>query len=69
MPVFISINHHGIPSIAVVKGKINSVPRLNESVDSTLILGLRLTFGNIVIDGSLDYKTQEILKHDKAANR
>ncbi len=37
--------------------------RLAEEVNPELILGIYLTVGNVVIDGTLQYRAQEALKH------
>ena len=39
-----------------------------EQTDPGLILGLRLTIDSLVIDGSLEFKIQEILRHAKSQN-
>ena len=37
--------------------------RLSESVDKTLIMGVKVVLGSVVIDGSLRFKIKETLKH------
>ncbi len=42
--------------------------RLSEEVNPELILGIYLTVGNVVIDGTFQYRAQEALKHVPSAN-
>lgn len=41
---------------------------LKEQVDPELILGVRLTMGRVVIDGSWRSKAEEFLRHEQGAN-
>ena len=46
--------------------KLGKNLEMKEQVDPQLILGLRLTVGRIVIDGSLQSKIQELLRNSRA---
>lgn len=46
-----------------VKEKIKKDVPLHETVDPTLVAGLKMTLGSVVIDGTLKFKIQEMVRH------
>jgi len=54
--------------LAPLKQKFGREIPMKEKVSPELILGVRLTIGNVVIDGTLQYRIEEAIKNAKSAN-
>jgi ATP synthase F1 delta subunit len=51
----------------ILKDKLSRPMKLSETVDKTLIMGVKITLGSVVVDGSLRHKIKETLKNARSS--